>query len=110
MATTITGIGQSKVINALDTYNHTALNNSLYKVSLQLTDRPTGGLTIAIKQNSSTIITQSFPSTTQNQFNLQAILNCSVNDVIGVVITSTSTFDTRANVLQGILNIHMGSS
>ncbi len=108
MATTIVNIFQSKVLNQLDTYNHTALATSIYKVSLNLTDIPPSGITVQIKQNSSVIASLSAPAAAQNHMDLQALLNCTVNDVIGVVIASSTPSDQGGNSFKAILDIRQG--
>lgn len=110
MAVTIVGIGQSKVINSLNTYNHTALNNGMYMVSISLTEQPPSGVSILLQQNGSTKASFSSPAAQQGVINLQVVMNCSVNDVIGTVISSSSAGDQGLNVIKGILNIHQGST
>jgi len=108
MATTITGIMQTKVINTLDTFNHTAGLNSLYTVSIQMSEVPASGITLTIKQGSTTIASASAPAAGQNQISLQATLNCAVNDVIGVVVASSTAIDQQLNTIKGILKITPG--
>jgi hypothetical protein len=108
MATTITRIDQSKVISNLDTYNHTALANSVYNVSIQLTEQPPSGISILLQQNSSTKASFSSPAAQQGVINLQVAMNCAINDVISIVISSSSASDQNINAIKGILNIHQG--
>jgi len=109
MSTTITGIFQSKVISNLDTYNHTALTAGPYMVKVDVSELPPSGLTIAIKQNSTTIATSVAPTAAQGVVSLQAVIFCSVNDVIGVVLSSSQASDSAINSIKGILNIHPGA-
>ena len=109
MATVITDLISTKVLNSLDTYNHTAKAASMYYVSIQLNEVPPSGISIVIKQNSSTIASLSSPAASQSVMNLQAVLNCALNDVIGVVISSSSAIDQGPNAFKAILNIHQGS-
>jgi len=109
MATIISGISKSKVLSNLDTYNHTALTAGMYNVSISLSEQPPSGVSILIKQNSTTIASFSSPAATQGVINLQALLNCAINDVIGVVISSSSASDQTINSIKAILNIHQGS-
>jgi len=109
MAQTITGISQTKVINALDTYNHTALNDGMYSVSITLSEQPPSGMSILIKQNSSTKASFSSPVPSQQAINLQVVMNCAANDVIGVVLSSSNANDQQLNSIKAILNIHQGS-
>lgn len=108
MATTITGIMQAKVISNLDTYNHTALQNGVYTVHVQMNEIPPSGLSVVIKQNSSTIVSSSAPAATQSVIDVQALINCAINDVIGIVITSSNAQEAAPNVIKGILKITPG--
>lgn len=108
MSQIISGITQAKVLNTLDTYNHTALAASMYTVSVELYEIPPSGVTIAIKQGASTIITSAVPAITQNHITVRAALNCAINDVIGVVIASSTASDTGPNAIKAVLNIRQG--
>lgn len=110
MATTITGIGQSKVINALDTYNHTALNSGPYMVSAQLSVVPVSGAIIVIKQNGVTKASTPSPASSQIIDSLSVLLNCAANDVIAITVSSAVPIDTNINTVKGIINIHQGIS
>lgn len=110
MAQTITGITQTKVLNQLDTYNHTALATSMYTVDVHATEIPASGLIITIKQNGSTIVTSAVPAAAQNHSDLRVVLNCAATDIIGVQLSSGVTADTGKNVVKAILNIHQGST
>lgn len=109
MAQIISGISETKVISSLDTYNHTTKAASMYSVTVTLSEIPTSGLSIVIKQNSSTIATSIAATPNQNSISLQTVINCALNDVIGIVITSTSAVEAGPNQFKGILNIHQGS-
>lgn len=109
MAIAISGISKSKVLSNLNTYNHTALQTSMYTVSIRLTEIPPSGVSIVIKQNSSTIATSVAPSSTQNHIELRAQLNCTINDVIGVVLSSAVASDSLANTVKAILDINIGA-
>lgn len=110
MAQNIINIGQAKILNALDTYNHTALTSNMYMVAISVTEQPPSGLSVVIKQNGTTKATAALPAASQNHVDLQVVLNCVANDVIAVVLSSSSAIDNNINVLRGTLNIHIGSS
>ena len=99
----------TKVISSLDTYNHTAASSSMYTVTLAMSEQPPSGLVIQIKQNSSVIATSTTPTTAQGIVQLQAVINASINDVIGVVVSSSSATDRAINQIKGILNIRQGT-
>jgi len=110
VAQLVTGIGQAKVLNALDTYNHTALTANMYTVSVDMSELPPSGLSVVIKQNGSTMATAALPADSQSNIKLQVVLNCAINDTIGVVLSSAQASDTGLNVVKGLLNIHVGST
>lgn len=109
MATIITRIDQSKVISNLDTYNHTTLAAGMYTVSIQVSEIPPSGVTLSIKQNSSTIASVSVPAAAQQLTQLRVVINCAISDVLGVVIASSTAREAGPNQIKGILNIHQGS-
>lgn len=111
MATTLLFNGaQTQVISKLDTYNYTVNSAGMHVASIRLTEVPTSGVSIVIKNNSSTIATSTTPTAAQNAINLSATINCAVNDVIGFVITSASPIDNQLNTIKAIVNVHKGSS
>lgn len=109
MATTITNIAQTKVLNQLDTYNHTALLSSMYTVEMDLNEIPPSGITITIQQNSSTKASLSAPAASQSAMSLRTILNCAANDIISVIIASSTPSDQLGNSFKGILKITPGT-
>ena len=109
MAQTITKIEQSNVINILDTYNYTVVVAGPFMVKVDISEVPTSGITIALKQNSSTLLTTAAPTAGQQIISAQVLMNCAVNDVIGVVIASSNPQDSVLNAVKGILNIHAGN-
>lgn len=110
MATLITGIAQTKVLSNLDTYNHTALTAGMYMVAVRATEIPPSGLLLTIQQNSVTKATAALPAASQSHIELQVVLNCAINDVISVILSSGSTSDTQLNTVKASLNIHVGST
>ena len=109
MATIITGIGQSKILTNLDTYNHTALNTSMYLVSVAVTEHPPSGLSVLIQQNGTTKATAAAPASSQSHIELQAILNCTASDTISVVLSSSTPLDQMLNKIKATLTITQGS-
>lgn len=110
MATTITGIMQTKVISNLDTYNHTAGLNSMYVVRMTVSEQPPSGVIITIQQNGVTkATTTSAPASTQQLVELRTILNCAASDLISVIVSSAVTSDSNINSIKGILKITPGT-
>jgi len=110
MATIITDIASSKVLSNLDTYNHTAALNAMYKVSIQVSETPISGLSVVIQQNGSTKATAAAPAASQSHIELQTVLNCAVNDVISVILSSSTPEDQKLNRVKAILSIDAGLS
>jgi len=108
MATTITGIGQTKIVTNLDTYTHTALLASLYAVSLQLQELPPSGCTITIQHNGSTVASTSAPAAAQSVIDLGALILCAVSDTLSIIVASSNPTDQGKNVLKGVLKISPG--
>lgn len=109
MATILTGLGQVKVINNLDTYTYTANSSAMHVAKITLTERPTSGVSIVIKQNATTVATSTAPAPQQQVINLSATMNIVSGDVISFVITSSVAEDKKLNRIQGTINIHIGS-
>jgi hypothetical protein len=108
MATLITGIAQAKVLSNLDTYNHTTLLTSMYKVVVQATEIPPSGLEIVIQQNGTPMATAALPAATQSHVELQVRLNCTAGDVISTILSSASITDTDLNTVRATLAITAG--
>lgn len=109
MATVITGISRTKVISNLDTYNHTALQNSMYVVSMTINELPPSGITITIQQNGVTKASLSAPAAAQSETKLRTILNCAASDLISIIVASSTASDQTINSFKGILKITPGT-
>lgn len=101
--------GKSKVINNLDTYNYTVVEAGMHMVRASVSEIPPSGMSIVLQKNSVTQKTSEVPAATQQLVDTQIVMNCAVNDVISVVLSSSDIDDTGRNVLKGIINIHRGS-
>lgn len=110
MAQTINGISRSKVISNLDTYNHTALQNSMYVVEVKMNETITGSaVMIDIQQNGVSKSLVGPPISIRKGLNNRIILNCAASDLISVVVSSSALPDSGPNSIKGILNIRIGS-
>lgn len=114
MSTTITNVSQSFIINTLDTFVYTvpaaSVNNT---VQVRLTDVTSlAGITLSIKQNSSTLATVTGVNGQSGnkscELDLFARANCAANDTLSVVITSSAASDAGPNQIQGIVKISIG--
>ena len=106
MATTISNMIQSKVINALDTYNYTLITTAPHLAKIVLTEIPPSIISIVIKQNSTTLATSVAPAAAQNHIELSIPFIGTSGDVIGFVITSTD--DKPINTIKGVLQVTVG--
>lgn len=109
MAQIISGIGQTKILTNLDTYNHTALSAALYTVSVQVSEIPPSGMTVTIQQNGTNKAVSVLPAVGQGTIQLQVLLQCAINDVIGVILSSSVALpDGLPNTFKALLNMRIG--
>lgn len=66
------------------------------------------GLDVVIKQNSTILARYGFPSPTQPIMGGSVIVNASLNDVLGVVLSSLSAADSALNAVKTIINLYQG--
>lgn len=109
MAQTLPRDEQSTVVCQLDTYNHVADAAGPFMVKVSIDDNPPSGLVIALKQNGSTIVTSVPSDPAQIHLDVQTVLNCAMNDVIGVTISSAVAATAGPNAFKAIINIHKGN-
>lgn len=109
MATIITNLISSKVLSNLDTYNYTVLAAGVHTVSIRLTEVPPDGVTIVLKNNSSTLATSSAPAGPSDHVEIAATVNCALSDVLGIVITSSAAHQAAPNRIKAILSIRQGA-
>jgi len=105
MATTIANFNHEYLFNTLDTFNYTIQTAGTHRVAVKLTDINTlNGIQIVLKNNSSTLATLG-SGITGNELNASAVVNCAVNDVIGVVVTSSTASDAGPNQFKGFITV-----
>lgn len=109
MATIITKIDESQIVTNLDTYNYTVLVAGMYAVACTVSEIPVSAITIALKQNGSTKASVGVPAATQAIQQLQVIMNCAINDVIGVTLASSAAQDNQINDFKALINIRQGT-
>jgi hypothetical protein len=114
MSTTIPNVSQSFIVNTLDTFVYTvpaaSVNNT---VKVRLTDVTSlSGITLSIKQNSSTLATVTGVAGQSGnnscELDLVARANCAQNDTLSIVITSSAASDSGPNQIKGIISISIG--
>lgn len=94
---------QSTVLCGTGTVQHVAASTALYMVSIR-TSLPAGsGLSVLISQNGSTIVSSAAPTASQLELDLQTVINCTANDTLAVVLSSSAAADAGLNVLKSVI-------
>ena len=101
--------GVSTTFCGLDTYTHTAATTGIYTVEVRVTEVPPSGLSVLIKQGSSTVATAVSPRTQQGNINVRAVINATQGDVLSVVVSSSSAIDQQLNNVKTEINLRQGS-
>lgn len=110
MAQLIQRIESSQVIDKLDTYNYVAPAAGMYKMKIRLNEIPPSGMSILMKQNSSTVASLSSPRPAQQAMDLEIVVNAAQNDVLGLVLSSSSASDQGGNSFKAIYLISQGAN
>jgi hypothetical protein len=100
----------ANLTSGTDTLNYTVSSTGAgtYTVHVEFTEVPPSGVSVIIKQNSSTVYTAATLGQTQGaqQFNYSQLYANS--DVIGVVISSSTAIDKLANNVKAIVAVRQG--
>lgn len=94
---------QSNIICGLGTYTHTVVVAGMFFVSATCLENPPSGVSIVIQLNGTPIATSTAPAASQEAINIQTLLTCNVNDVISVVISSSSAIDNQLNTVKTLV-------
>jgi hypothetical protein len=95
---------ESNIEAGLGTFVYTVTVAGIYNFVIQSAILPPSSLSIVINQNGSPIATSAAPSATQSHVELEASgINCSVNDSITFVLTSSAASDTSTKSLINII-------
>jgi hypothetical protein len=93
----------------LGTSLYNVLTAGPYTVAITSTIPQNSGLQIVINQNSTPIVTiggiASNPTPTQESMGTSANLQCAVNDVISVVLSSSAIADQAPNAVKSVINL-----
>ena len=99
-------LNQSNVVCGLVTCTFTIPTTGLYSFHDHSDIQPGSSLSVVIKKNGSPIATSSAPSAAQNHVELNAInIQCTANDAITVVFSSSAAIDAGANNVKSIVRI-----
>jgi hypothetical protein len=113
---------QSTPVAGLGTQTYNVITAGLYTCAVNFTipyqasgssnnsTVTTGGssLQILVKQNATTKLTLANPAPTQPSMGGSVVMDCAVNDVITVVLSSAADADNALNAIKGIVNIYQG--
>ena len=98
---------ESNVATGLGTFSYTALVAGLYNVASQSSVVPPSGLSVVINKNGSPVATSIAPSAAAQVVDIQAQLSCAINDVITVVLSSSTASDLVLNNVKSIITINL---
>ncbi len=93
----------------LGTWTHNVVTPGLRTISAVASEVPPSGLSIVINVNGSPIATSVAPSAGQNHISLEVKTICAANDVITVVMSSSSVIDNQLNTVKTIIQTRAGS-
>jgi hypothetical protein len=110
MSTILNNMVSSKVLSALDTYVYTTNSSGKHLVSIKAFLPANSGLSVVLKQNSTTIATSTAPTPTQPELNLSALMSITAGDTISFVLTSSAAADQGLNSFKAIIRIALESS
>lgn len=110
MSTTITSFAHTQPISNLDTYVYTMNTTAMHVAKIRMSIIPPSGISILIKQNSSTVATLTTPTAAQGHVELSATINATSGDTVSFVIASSTATDQGPNCIAGLLDVHIGSS
>jgi hypothetical protein len=101
-------LNQPYVNVGLDTMTYTIPAAGLYSLHFEVTEVPPSGLSVVVNQNGSPVYTSATPTPTQSAFQFKQGLVCALNDVITVVLSSSSAIDSALNNVKSIIAIEQG--
>lgn len=98
-----------QVGDSTDAANGTASPGFSYSITQGSYGTPaTSGLVVAIKQNSTTLVSYGFPTPTQPIMGGSVVVQAVAGDVISFVFSSLSTADNDLNAVKSIVNLFQG--
>lgn len=115
-------VNESTVVGGLGTQTFNVVTAGLYTCSFKVfvpyvasgssnnSSVTTGGssVVVTVNQNGSPVLTTSAPSINQPIVGGSVVLNCAVNDVLTVVLSSAATVDNSPNAVKAIINLFQG--
>lgn len=102
-------LNQPQVTVGLNTQTFTVPSDGIYNVSVQLTEVPPSGVSVAVKKNTVTIFTAPTITPTQAAQQFKYATSYAAADVIDVVISSASAIDSEKNNVKTNVSIGQGA-
>jgi hypothetical protein len=101
-------LNQNYVAVGLHTQQLTIATAGIYYAKADLTELPPSGISVVVKQNSSTVFTAAAVSPTQGALQFKTTLLCAASDVIQIVVSSSNSNDEMLNTVKTNLSIGQG--
>lgn len=101
-------IEQPFVFCGLGTLTHTLASTGNYNVKVQLSENPPSGLSLVVNKNGSPIFTAPTITPTQIAQQFKTAFQAAANDVITVVLSSSSQIDNNLNTVKSSISIGGG--
>lgn len=92
----------------LGTWTITVPTLGIYHASCFLTEVPPTGVSVAINQNGSNIITTGTLNPNATEYNIDCFIRCAASDVINIVVTSSSSPDLSVQTMKTVMNVRAG--
>lgn len=111
MAYALNMASQQTIASGLGTWSYTILTQGPHSVSVFSQVPAPSGLIITINQNGSPIAPTPAPfQPSQSEANVMVPLDCSVGDVITIVLSSSISNDPSVPFIKSIINFHRGTN
>ena len=100
---------EQTVGTGLGTWTYTVAIAGLYHISSFINLVPPTGVSVAIQQNGSNIITTGALNTNASEYNLDCFIEAAVSDVITIVISTANSPDLSISTIKAVMNLRLGS-
>jgi ribosomal protein S5 len=99
-----------QTVCGLGTYVYTTGTTATHVAKCMITEVPASGITLVIKQNSTTRLTVSSPASGQGVILGSVNLAITSGDTVSFVLTSSSATDNQLNTVKATLDVHIGAN
>lgn len=105
MASVVLRAGESNIVPGLGTSTFTAVVAGAYLINVGTTVVPPSGLSIVVKQNTTTIFTAPAPTVHDKVVKVIVPAELAIGDVVSVILSSTNLQDAPLNNIKSTINI-----